>query len=114
MKTAFFIVIAIFAILGLLSTFQGCGGEITREEFQTTHKYLNERIDTMQVKLDEINFLVTELDQKVLVIGSDVKDMKFSIDTLKAGQLIIYQGITNLSQTETQQNWAGKLIDWLN
>lgn len=116
-------VIGIISILVVLFSAQnGCSNnQDVLNDLEQKHEYLNERIDTIQVKLDQLDWLVNQLNEKTDTIGnrqikmfSDIKSMGKDIDTLKVGQIIIYDEVTNFqTNKETSLNWAGKLIDWL-
>jgi len=99
----------------------GCESGVSNEEFQRKHHYLNQRIDTLNTKLDQVQWLVNEVSYKadtiathVISTGKDVKIIKYQIDTLRAGQLIIYDELTNFnSRAETEYNFFDAVIDWI-
>ncbi len=102
-------IIGIITILLMSISFtqKGCTNTVTQEEFEEKHNYLNNRIDTIQEKLNELNFIVSRIDTNVSSLQADV-------DTLKAGQIIIYDELTNFtSEPDAEENWANKLIEWL-
>ena len=117
------IIITITALLGIaFIALNGCDNNgVSQQEFQEAHTYLNERIDTMQVKLDSVQWLISQLNVKVDTIGERQVRMydkiiiiERDIDTLKIGQIIIYDEVAGTgNETESKRNWANKLIDWL-
>jgi hypothetical protein len=109
MKT-FFSIIGVGAVLffALLVYAGGCENNgVTREEFQRSHNYLNQRIDTVQIKLNEIEFLANRIDVRTEIMDGDIKSIKGSIDTLKLGQNILYNAVTN---EQGRGNWANQLL----
>ena len=116
-------IISILAVLAVISSMSinGCSGnQDVLNDLQNKHLYLNQRIDTIQVKLNQIEWLVNQVDVKTDTIGnrqirmfSDIKDINRDIDTLKVGQIIIYDEVTSFATNkETIINWANTLINW--
>jgi len=123
MKTTFTI-IGILAIVFVLMSVNsnGCSGnQDVLNDLQIKHKTLNQRIDTMQIKLDQIDYLVNQIDVKADTISNrqnriykKISYMNKSIDTLKAGQIVIYSQITSGTNSKTVKgNWADGVIDYL-
>jgi len=116
MKTLFSI-IGILALLILVFAFSqnGCSNEISRQEFNQKHEYLNKRVDTVIVNQLQMQKKIDSIVSAMERIEKNQKNIIYSIDTLKAGQILIYSEVTNFnSQNETKQNWANYLLNFLN
>ncbi len=99
------------------------GNQDVLNDLKNKHLHLNKRIDTMQVKLDQIEWLANEIDVKVDCVGNrqikmygSIQSIESDIDTLKVGQLIIYDEVTNFqTNKETLLNWtARQALNWFN
>jgi len=120
MKKALTIGVVLFLALTAIKSCQQTS-TVSQQEFEEKHFKLNQRIDTMQVKLDQIQWLVDVIDTKVdsiaIIQNQHSKDLiiiKKGIDTLKTGQVIIYGEIINSQSSQnSKKNWADKLIDFL-
>lgn len=123
MKTTLSIIgiIALFLII-MSGMSNGCSNnQDVLNDLQIKHQTLNQRIDTMQIKLDQIDYLVNQIDVKADTISNrqnriykKISYMNKSIDTLKAGQIVIYSQITSGTNSKTVKgNWADGVIDYL-
>ena len=77
---------------------------VTHKEFKQAHLFLNTRIDTINIKLDNIKVLTDSIKiqlNKIECNQDSIKEQLFMVnqnhDSLKAGQIIIYRQITQKS-----------------
>jgi len=106
------IIIILIAVAGYF--FFTKSSNVTTGHFDEVTDTINQKIDRLEVsqkimqkKLDSIMFVLDNIEQ-------NQENMMFSIDTLKAGQILIYDEVTNFSNTkQTTDNWANNLINFL-
>ncbi len=80
---------------------------VTNDKFEKSHKYLNQRIDTVIDNQTEIN---RKLDSVISVIGNIDKNQAMQIlktDSILASQKMLHYEITG------KNNWAKQLLEWL-
>ena len=125
MKTAFKLIsiVAIIFVVISMDNMNCSGNQDVLNDLKNKHLHINKRIDTMQVKLDQIEWLANEIDVKVDCVGNrqikmygSIQSIESDIDTLKVGQLIIYDEVTNFqTNKETLLNWtARQALNWFN
>jgi len=115
MKTILSIIGVVAFLLVISASFnQGCNNPVSRQEFEQAHDYLNKRVDTVIVNQQEMQKKIDSIVNAMKRIERNQKNIIYSIDTLKAGQILIYSEVTNFnSQNETKQNWANKLLNFI-
>jgi hypothetical protein len=116
MKTIFSILKFGFVGMLILTGLKSCNNldYVSKNQFIKAHAYLNKRVDTvianqkqMQHKIDSIVNILNRLEKNQQYIT-------YSIDTLKAGQVLIYSVVTDYrNNNEVKENWARKLLNWL-
>ncbi len=93
----------------------GCSNNsVSRQEFENAHRFLNKRVDTVIVNQRQMKKKIDSIVSAMNRIEKNQKQIIYSIDTLKAGQILIYSEVTNFSgKNETKRNWANYLINFL-
>lgn len=107
---------AVILVVISFTSLKSCNqNSVSQELFEQTHTQLNKRIDTLNYKLDSVQSLVSKLNLTTTDIQTRVIVIEKNIDTLKVGQIIIYDELTNFTtKAETKGNWANTIINWLN
>lgn len=120
-KTIGIVVIALFAITFYL---QGCDdGGVDYNTFQNAHDTLNAKVDKLadnqKVIQQNQQIMKYKLDSIMVVLSTmegNQNSMMYDIDTLKAGQILIYSEIISdpsITPSQSRGNWATRLINYL-
>jgi len=81
---------------------------VSKRQFEQSHKFLNKRIDTV---IDNQEIMKRKIDSIMLVTGKT----NLSLDTLKAGQTLIFTEITKVrnNNLKAKNNWADRILNFL-
>ena len=107
--------IGLIAIL-LMGYLVGCNGDdyVTKPEFRKAHWYLNKRVDTVIANQNEMKRKIDSIVDAMRRLEARQEYIAYSVDTLKAGQILIYSTVTDYqTNQEVKANWAKKVLNWI-
>lgn len=105
MKLIATIIIAIGGALGI--NYYMSKQALTKEEFNKYKKEFRAEVDTLKTNQDSLKY-------KIEYVLNNQKNIKESIDTLKAGQKVIYSEMTKKEPEQTEKSFSEKFKNFFN
>ncbi len=85
---------------------------ITQDDLFKATGQIYSQIDTVKyrqiIMQNQIDSILNELSQ----LKANQKVIIYRLDTLQAGQILIYSEITKLNETQAKQSWLQKLLNF--
>lgn len=87
---------------------------VSKEEFETAHQFLNKRVDTIIINQNVMQYKIDSIMKQLKKLENNQQIIKYRLDTLQAGQILIYSEITKQPKQQANKNFFDYAIEFLN